>query len=111
MRAETAEAGRQRVLKNLTAHNLGAEALADRIEAVVGDLALPFFGLAEADFKALAERVDTIYHNGAIVHWVYPYSKLKPANVNSTVEALRLATCGSKLLSMHFVSSTSVFDR
>lgn len=40
--------------------------------------------------------MDIIVHNGALVHWVYPYAKLKPMNVDSTVELLRLA-CTSKV--------------
>ena len=43
------------------------------------------------------------------MHWVYPYQKLKAANVDSTKELLRLATL-DKLIPVHFVSSTSVFD-
>ena len=50
------------------------------------------------------------FMSGALVHWVYPYSKLKPMNVGSTVEILRMATAGAKLAAVHFVTSTSVFD-
>lgn len=101
----------KRVVTNLEVHGLWQEQYAARIEAVVGDLAEPRLGLSDVDYDDLAERADAIYHNGAIVHWVYPYTKLKAANVQSTVEALRLATRGSRLASVHFVSSTSVFDR
>ena len=31
---------------------------------------------------------------GALVHWVWPYSVLKPANVTGTSEILRLSCCG-----------------
>lgn len=43
------------------------------------------------------------------VHWVYPYSKLKAANVLSTIECLKLCSL-VKGKSLHFVSSTSVLD-
>ena len=43
------------------------------------------------------------------VHWVYPYSKLKPTNVNGTIEALQLCAVG-KPKHFAFVSSTSVLD-
>lgn len=44
------------------------------------------------------------------VHWVYPYSRLRAANVHSTVQCLHLAATGARLKSLHFVSSTSVLD-
>lgn len=43
------------------------------------------------------------------VHWVYPYSKLRPANVQGTVDALSLCASG-KPKTFLFVSSTSVLD-
>jgi len=50
-----------------------------------------------------------VLHNGAMVHWVYPYAKLRAANVVSTVTCVELAsTTKPKLLS--FVSSTSALD-
>lgn len=81
------------------------------MRACVGDLGRPLLGLSQAEFDSLAEEVDIVYHNGAVVHWVYPYSKLKPMNVNGTIEAMRMATSGKEMASFHFVSSTSVFDR
>lgn len=77
---------------------------------MVGDLAKPMYGLSAEAFGKLAEVTNAVFHNGALVHWVYPYSKLKAANVGGTVEALRLATAGTELAAVHFVSSTSVFD-
>ncbi len=66
---------------------------------------LPFV----SQFDELSFLVDIVVHNGAHVHWVLPYDKLKPSNVGGTVEALRLA-CRRKTKPFHFVSSTSVFD-
>ena len=54
--------------------------------------------------------VDLIIHNGAMVHWVYPYSQMKAINVTSTAECLRLGSVGKELSPVHFISSTSVFD-
>ena len=99
-----------RLSKNLKDHQVWSDAFAPRIVAVVGDLSKKYFGLTEGKFQDMAEQTDLIVHNGAMVHWVYPYSKLKPMNVGGTVECLRLATCGAELASVHFVSSTSVFD-
>jgi L-aminoadipate-semialdehyde dehydrogenase len=43
------------------------------------------------------------------VHWVYPYEKLRSANVLSTLTALELASTGNPK-SFVFVSSTSAID-
>lgn len=43
------------------------------------------------------------------VHWVYPYEKLRPANVLATITALELVATG-KPKGMVFVSSTSAID-
>jgi L-aminoadipate-semialdehyde dehydrogenase len=53
--------------------------------------------------------VDVIIHNGARVHWVHDYSRLRASNVLSTVELLNM--CASdKAKEMIFISSTSVLD-
>ena len=80
-----------------------------RVEAVLGDLASERLGLSPERFDELAASVDVVVHNGALVHWLYPYSVLKAANVLSTAWALALAGAHhSKRFC--FVSSTSVLD-
>ncbi len=69
----------------------------------------PRLGLSETQWEALAHAVDLIIHNGAVVHWLLPYAKLKPANVLGTAELLRLAAHG-RAKHFHYVSTTSVFD-
>jgi len=110
VRADTAEAGRERLKTNLVNHHIWDEAFASRIVPVLGDLGKPQLGLSTADFAKLAQQVESIVHNGATVHWVYPYLKLKATNVDSTKELLRLSAMAPKLIPVHFVSSTSVFD-
>lgn len=111
VRAADVGAAMKRVTDNLAAHGLWQDSFAQRLEAVTGDLQETRLGLTDEVYADLADRVDAIYHNGAIVHWVYPYAKLKAANVSSTIEAMRLACAGSRQAAVHFVSSTSVFDR
>ncbi|MBV8062118.1 MAG: thioester reductase domain-containing protein [Nevskia sp.] len=79
-----------------------------RLEAVPGDLAAPLLGMDEAAFAALAARVETIYHAGAVVNWAYPYAALKATNVLGTQEVLRLA-CRGRAKPVHHVSSIAVF--
>jgi L-aminoadipate-semialdehyde dehydrogenase len=80
-----------------------------KVEAVVGDLADDDFGLSKTEWDRIASEADAILHNGAMVHWVHHYAKLRAPNVLSTLTALRLcADHHSKLFS--FISSTSVLD-
>lgn len=82
-----------------------------RLEVVLGDLAAPErLGMSEQVYAKLADEVDDILHNGALVHWVYPYSKLRAANVGSTICAIKLCNAGKKAKTLTFVSSTSALD-
>ncbi|TMR88872.1 non-ribosomal peptide synthetase [Nonomuraea basaltis] len=78
-----------------------------RVKPVVGDLSEPRFGLSEKAFTDLAGKIDSIYHNAALVNFVWPYSVLKGPNVHGTVEVLRLA-CTTKVKIVHFVSTIDV---
>jgi amino acid adenylation domain-containing protein/thioester reductase-like protein len=108
VRAKDEAQGLQRLQQSLATHGLWQEHYPARLMVVLGDLGLPHFGLNEAEFTALAQQIDVIYHNGAWVNHVYPYSVLKAANVGGTQEAIRLA-CHSRTKPLHFISSLSVF--
>jgi len=108
VRAKSAEEGMQRLQQSLARHGLWNEFIRERLTPVVGDLGKPKFGLSDEQFDILAQQVDMIYHNGAWVNHVYPYSVLKAANVQGTREALRLA-CHRRTKPLHFISSLSVF--
>jgi len=51
----------------------------------------------------MASQIDSIYHNGALLNYIYPYPD-KPINVLGTQEILRLA-CQTKLKPVHHISS------
>ncbi|KAI9016364.1 L-aminoadipate-semialdehyde dehydrogenase [Phycomyces nitens] len=80
-----------------------------RVEGVCGDLGSERLGLSDAVWNDLAARADCVIHNGALVHWVYPYQQLRAPNVLGTLWGMRLAS-EKKQKSFHFVSSTSVLD-
>ncbi|CAD6887048.1 unnamed protein product [Tilletia controversa] len=112
LRAKNKEAGLQRLREGGSARSAWDEAWvsAGKVEVVIGDLAAKErLGLDETDWSQLAKEVDVIIHNGALVHWVYPYSRLRAANVGSTLACIQLATIG-KAKSFTFVSSTSALD-
>ena len=109
VRAKTVEQATQRVVKSCEAYGVWDASWDSRVEAVTGELGAPKLGLDEETRKRIVEEVDVIIHNGAQVHWVYPYSKLRPANVVGTIDLLHLCESG-KPKSFAFVSSTSVLD-
>lgn len=111
VRAKSHEAAVTRLREGGTAREAWDESwvTSDRLRVVVGDLESTRLGLSENDYVEVAREADVILHNGAVVHWVYPYSKLKAANVSSTLECAHLSATG-KPKSLCFVSSTAALD-
>src|SRR5438445_11197781 len=54
----------------------------------------------------LIENVDASFHNGSLVNHIYTYQMLKPPNVNSSIELIKLATTG-KIKTFHYISTLS----
>ncbi|CAO3670007.1 unnamed protein product [Umbelopsis vinacea] len=111
VRAKDNAAAMDRVKKSSESHLVWQDAwLTDkRVDAVCGDLASDHLGLSAADWETLTTKADSVIHNGALVHWVYPYQHLRAPNVLGTLEAMKLASEHHQK-SFHFVSSTSVLD-
>lgn len=109
IRAKSVPEGLQRIKNTMEDFAIWKEEYAQRIIPICGDLAKPLLGMDQETFDHLAETVDTIYHNGALVHWMYPYEKLRAPNVDGTREILRLAV-QSKIKAMHYISTTAVLD-
>jgi amino acid adenylation domain-containing protein/thioester reductase-like protein len=109
VRCQNVEEGKKKLQSSLEAYSLWNESLSSRIIPVVGNLSERLLGLKEEQFQLMAGKIDVIYHNGAWVHHVYPYSVLKAANVLGTQEVLRLAS-QIKAKPIHFISASSVFS-
>ncbi|CAG8662938.1 10702_t:CDS:2, partial [Dentiscutata heterogama] len=111
VRAETKQLGMERLKKSCKSHLVWRDEWESegRLEVVCGDLEKERLGIEEEDWKSLCERVDVIVHNGAFVHWVYPYPKLRSANVIGTLWCINLASAHHSKPFI-FVSSTSVLD-
>ncbi|MEM9538587.1 MAG: amino acid adenylation domain-containing protein [Cyanobacteria bacterium P01_E01_bin.42] len=107
VRGANEEVACQRIQENLESYQLWEERFRDRLVAIPGDLSQPRLGLTPDRFQELSERIEVIYHNGAFINSLYPYSAFKPSNVSGTEEVLRLAT-QTKLKAVHFISSLSV---
>jgi thioester reductase-like protein/amino acid adenylation domain-containing protein len=100
--------GMESIEANLRSYGLWRPKWAERIAPIDGDLGKPLFGLDEGEFDALAREVDLIFHPGAVVNLIYPYSALKAANVGGTREVLRLA-CRHGAKPVHYVSTNGIF--
>lgn len=109
VRGKSEEQALDRIRGTCKAYGFWNESWANKLQCVCGNLGEPKFGLSQAVWDDLTNRVDAVLHNGALVHWVYPYSTLKPANVLGTIDALSLCGTG-KAKQFAFVSSTSALD-
>ncbi|NKX88034.1 non-ribosomal peptide synthetase [Nocardia coubleae] len=105
VRAADAHTALDRVVA--TAAGYGIEVDRARLAGVPGDLARPQLGIDPRRFAELADRIDVIYHNGALVNHLEPYGRMREANVGGTTEVLRLATT-TRVKAVHYVSTTSV---
>ncbi|WP_061545323.1 thioester reductase domain-containing protein [Cylindrospermopsis raciborskii] len=113
VRAKNVNEAQDKLIHNLQQYGIWEDQYQDqyvkRLVPVVGDLSLPLLGITKEEFDRLSANIDTIYHSGALLNYVYPYSALKSANVLGTQEVLRLA-CQTKTKPVHYVSSVAVFE-
>ncbi len=109
VRAADQKSAMRKLQQNLKAYGLWKERYRSKLIPIVGDLAQPQLGIAPEQFEQLATQIDVIYHNAAVLNFVYPYSALKSTNVLGTQEVLRLA-CHKKIKPLHYVSTDAVFD-
>ncbi len=61
-------------------------------ETIAIDLRAPRLGLADADWRSLAERVDYVVHSGALTTWGQPAELYRSVNIDGTRSVVELAT-------------------
>ena len=79
-----------------------------RVVPVCGDLGQAQLGLTQETWDCLANEIDTVFHNGATVNYLFNYDRMRDANVLGTNEVLRLAFEG-RSKAFNYVSTTFVF--
>ena len=111
VRAKDSSIGLARVETTAKAYGLWSPAWTStsRLQVVVGDIARPHLGLSQNTWDHLVDTIDITIHNGAVVNWMLPYSRLQAANVLSTLACIELCATG-KPKRLTFVSSTSMLD-
>ena len=112
VRASDEEQGRQRLRGAIESMGPCGPRLLQMFEArvipICGDLGQANLGLAQEDWDFLANEIDTIFHNGATVNYLFNYDRMRDANVIGTNEVLRLAFEG-RPKEFNYVSTTFVF--
>ena len=109
VRAKSKEHGFSRIKENMKYYKLWDDNYEKRIFPIVGSVDKPKLGIEDNEYEFLCEKIDTVYHNGAILNFIYPFSRLKDTNVFGTVESIKFAATG-RVKYYNYVSSYSVFD-
>jgi myxalamid-type nonribosomal peptide synthetase MxaA len=79
------------------------------IIALRGDLAQSCLGLDNETHASFARQIDLIFHSGATVNFVLPYSQLYAPDVCGTRVIIRFAThITSTCIPVHYISTISV---
>jgi len=79
-----------------------------RVIPVCGDLGHRDLGLMPEVWGSLADKIDTVFHNGATVNYLLNYDRMRDANVLGTNEVVRLAFEG-RPKAFNYVSTTFIF--
>ncbi|WP_379129624.1 thioester reductase domain-containing protein [Paenibacillus sp. sgz500958] len=109
VRSGNIQSGYERIIENMKQYDLWKEVYRSRFEVYTGDLSKPLLGQSIKSFNELAEKIDMIYHAGAITNFLEPYKMIKDVNVQGVQEILRLAST-YKLKPVHYVSTHYVFS-
>jgi thioester reductase-like protein len=112
VRASDEHQGRQRLRAAMESTGDCSVELAEMFEArvipVCGDLGQRDLALAPDVWDTLANKIDTIFHNGATVNYLLNYDRMREANVLGTNEIVRLAFEG-RVKTFNYVSTTFIF--
>ena len=108
VRAADAERGLQRLRAALQEGEVWEEAFAERIRVVVGDVGEPAFGLRQACFDELGQRIDAVYHFAADVRLSASYLDIRRNDTVGIRNLLKLCL-HARFKHLFFASSMGVF--
>ncbi|CAF1361217.1 unnamed protein product, partial [Adineta ricciae] len=97
-----------RIQQTMRFYQIWKDDYQERVIPLQGDLSQTYFGLDNDHYELLAKQVDLIFHCGATVNFVLPYSQLYGPNVCGTREIIRLATYSSAFIPVQYISTVSV---
>eukprot|EP00026_Physarum_polycephalum_P001271 Phypoly_transcript_01272.p1 GENE.Phypoly_transcript_01272~~Phypoly_transcript_01272.p1 ORF type:complete len:964 (-),score=156.58 Phypoly_transcript_01272:440-3331(-) len=103
VRASDDRAAHERVMAKLKAQLCWTQDAETRVVAHAGNLSAPNLGTAQESY-AFFQRVDAIYHVGAVVNWVLPYSQMRE-NVTSGAEMIKMIARNGRKIPFHVIST------
>ncbi|KAG9230845.1 hypothetical protein BJ875DRAFT_384242 [Amylocarpus encephaloides] len=110
VRAKSVSHGMERIRRSATVAGWWSESYIRKIEVWIGNLDRPRLGLLPEQWDRLTgsapscNRIHGIIHNGATVHWNNEFSSLRAANVDSTLELVRVIDENPFILKLVYVS-------
>lgn len=116
VRASSPEAGAERIKEQLIHHELCTSKewesnMLPRISVLPGDLGKPNLGLGAATLVDLADTVDVIINNGALVNVSKGYPTMRSANVDAVHTLLKICAEGSAPTAMYQISTVGTLPR
>ena len=116
VRASTPEEGVSRIREQVLHHELFTAAswkkqMAPSLVVLCGDLGAPSLGLSAARLAELADEVDVVINNGALVNVTKGYESMRGANVGAVEELLKLCINGSAITPLHQISTMGTLPR
>ncbi|KLJ10798.1 hypothetical protein EMPG_13836 [Blastomyces silverae] len=108
VRASSVETGFMRLRQILEKYKLWNESLMAKLLILPGNLEDDNLGFSKERFEEIAEWASVVFHFGARVNYIQPYSVHRAANVIGTLNILRLVSLG-RPKTLHYVSSISCF--
>ena len=116
VRASSPEAGAERIKEQLIHHELCTSKeweniMLPRISVLPGDLGKPNLGLGAATLVDLADTVDVIINNGALVNVSKGYPTMRSANVDAVHTLLKICAEGCAPTAMYQISTVGTLPR
>ncbi|PGH30113.1 hypothetical protein GX50_07133 [[Emmonsia] crescens] len=108
VRASNVDTGFMRLRQILEKYKLWNDSLMAKLLILPGNLEDDNLGFSKERFEEIAEWASVVFHLGARVNYIQPYSVHRAANVIGTLNILRLVSTG-RPKTLHYVSSISCF--
>ncbi|KKZ61512.1 hypothetical protein EMCG_00591 [[Emmonsia] crescens] len=108
VRASNVDTGFMRLRQILEKYKLWNDSFMTKLLILPGNLEDDNLGFSKERFEEIAEWASVVFHLGARVNYIQPYSVHRAANVIGTLNILRLVSTG-RPKTLHYVSSISCF--
>lgn len=108
VRARNTQDGLEKIVTNQKKYNLWNETDLEKIKVVCGHLDQSQFGLNDDEYTSLSQKISCVFHLGAHVNYIQPYSIHKPANVTGTLNVLEFSV-NKRVKPLHYTSSIAAF--